>query len=98
MRKGPSHTVKVTGISDELLSLIDKNIRRVHAKGRSEYIRELIRKDLLACEKGKPFYEAASREEWSDVFRRWAESHHRDFSPLTDKATRRESIYGDRGA
>lgn len=43
-----SHTIKVTGVSDELLQLLDERIRAQHATGRSEYIRELIRRDVLA--------------------------------------------------
>lgn len=43
----PSHTIKVTGVSDELLKLLDERVRCQHSIGRSEYIRELIRKDVL---------------------------------------------------
>jgi metal-responsive CopG/Arc/MetJ family transcriptional regulator len=43
-----SHTIKVTGVSDELLRLLDQRIQAQHATGRAEYIRELIRKDVLA--------------------------------------------------
>lgn len=43
----PSRTIKVTGVSEELLSLLDQRIRSQHAAGRSDYIRELIRKDVL---------------------------------------------------
>lgn len=42
-----SHTIKVTGVSDELLRLLDERIQAQHSTGRSEYIRELIRRDLL---------------------------------------------------
>ena len=42
-----SHTIKVTGVSEQLLQLLDDRIRSRHATGRSEYIRELIRKDVL---------------------------------------------------
>jgi len=45
-----SHTIKVTGVSDELLQLLDQRIQRRHATGRAEYIRELIRSDVLAAE------------------------------------------------
>lgn len=44
-----SHTIKVTGVSEELLTLLDKRIRAQHATGRSEYIRELIRRDVLGA-------------------------------------------------
>lgn len=52
-----SHTIKVTGVSTELLELLDKQIAARHATGRSEYIRELIRKDVLFPEGGGKFRE-----------------------------------------
>jgi hypothetical protein len=42
-----SHTIKVTGVSSELLDLLDQRIRSQNSVGRSEYIRELIRKDVI---------------------------------------------------
>lgn len=45
-----SHTIKVTGVSDELLQLLDQRIQARHATGRAEYIRELIRRDVLPAE------------------------------------------------
>jgi metal-responsive CopG/Arc/MetJ family transcriptional regulator len=45
-----SHTIKVTGVSDGLLQLLDRRIEAQHATGRAEYIRELIRKDVLTGE------------------------------------------------
>jgi metal-responsive CopG/Arc/MetJ family transcriptional regulator len=42
-----SHVVKVTGMSEDLLSLLDARVRERHAAGRAEYIRELIRRDVL---------------------------------------------------
>ena len=42
-----SRTIKVTGVSDELLQLLDERIEAQHSTGRSEYIRELIRRDVL---------------------------------------------------
>ena len=47
-----SHTIKVTGVSEELLQLLDQRIRMQHAAGRAEYIRELIRRDVLNGSKG----------------------------------------------
>jgi hypothetical protein len=44
-----SHTIKVTGVPEELLQLLDQRIRTQHATGRSEYIRELIRRDVLGA-------------------------------------------------
>jgi hypothetical protein len=42
-----SHVVKVTGVTDELLGLLDGRVRARHSTGRSEYIRDLLRQDLL---------------------------------------------------
>jgi hypothetical protein len=42
-----SHIVKVTGITDDLLRLLDERVRQRHSTGRAEYIRELIRRDVL---------------------------------------------------
>ncbi|MGO8673346.1 MAG: hypothetical protein ACLQVD_18545 [Capsulimonadaceae bacterium] len=42
-----SHVVKVTGVTEELLGLLDDRVRARHATGRAEYIRELLRRDLL---------------------------------------------------
>ena len=42
-----SQVVKVTGMSEELLHLLDTRVRQVRATGRAEYIRELIRRDAL---------------------------------------------------
>jgi metal-responsive CopG/Arc/MetJ family transcriptional regulator len=39
-------TIKVSGFSDELLALVEKRWAR-HYGDRSEYIRDLIRKDVL---------------------------------------------------
>ena len=49
-----SHTIKVTGVPEELLQLLDQRIRTRHATGRSEYIRELIRRDVLAAPGAAP--------------------------------------------
>ncbi len=42
-----SHVVKVTGMSEELLELLDARVKQQQATGRAEYIRELIRRDAL---------------------------------------------------
>ena len=42
-----SHIVKVTGITDDLLHLLDERVRQRHSTGRAEYVRELIRRDVL---------------------------------------------------
>ncbi len=68
-----SHTIKVTGVSDELLLLLDERIQAQHSTGRAEYIRELIRKDVLGARAGAagpasfreilaPVHEATARQ------------------------------------
>ena len=42
-----SRTIKVTGVPQDLVALLDQRVKDRHAVGRSEYIRELIRKDVL---------------------------------------------------
>ena len=46
-KSGTSHVVKVTGMSAELLELLDARVRQQQVTGRAEYIRELIRRDAL---------------------------------------------------
>lgn len=90
-------TIKVTGVSDELVSLLDAKIREVHAAGRAEYVRELIRKDVL--QKKRPFYETASPQERAKDFMEWTRSlQHLRLPHLPDKALSRESLYGKQRA
>jgi len=42
-----SHVVKVTGITDNLLHLLDERVKQRHSTSRAEYVRELIRRDVL---------------------------------------------------
>lgn len=42
-----SRTIKVTGIPEELLQRLDRHIQTLPVTGRSEYIRELIHRDVL---------------------------------------------------
>lgn len=42
-----ANVIKISGISDELLSLVDARWKSQHFADRSEYIRDLVRKDLL---------------------------------------------------
>ena len=43
-----AHTIKVSGISNELLSRVDERWKGQHYADRSEYVRDLIRKDVIA--------------------------------------------------
>lgn len=49
-----SHTIKLSGVSDELLRLLDERVRAEQATGRSEYILDLIRQDVLSQANGRP--------------------------------------------
>jgi Arc/MetJ-type ribon-helix-helix transcriptional regulator len=42
-----AHTIKISGLSDELLSRVDERWKGRHYADRSEYVRDLIRKDVL---------------------------------------------------
>lgn len=48
-KRRTSQVVKVTGMSEELLRLLDARVQQQQATGRAEYIRELIRRDALAA-------------------------------------------------
>ena len=60
-KSGTSLVVKVTGMSEELLRLLDARVRQQQATGRAEYIRELIRRDVLAPQDHKPKRHKARR-------------------------------------
>ncbi len=56
-----SQVVKVTGMSEELLRLLDARVKQQQATGRAEYIRELIRRDALAAQPHTPKRRKARR-------------------------------------
>ena len=43
----PCQTIKITGVPEELVRLLDIRVKERHIVGRSEYLRDLIRKDVL---------------------------------------------------
>ena len=45
-----SRTIRVSGISDELLHRLDEKVRQQHAASRAAYIRELICRDVRGPE------------------------------------------------
>lgn len=42
-----AHTIKISGVSDELLRRVDERWKGRHYADRSEYVRDLIRKDVF---------------------------------------------------
>ncbi len=42
-----AHIIKISGVSDELLRRVDERWKGRHYADRSEYVRDLIRKDVL---------------------------------------------------
>ncbi len=41
-----THTIQITGIPEEMLERLDSRARERHVADRSEYVRELIARDL----------------------------------------------------
>ena len=91
-----AHVVKVTGVSDELLRLFDERVRELHYAGRAEYVRELIRRDLLA---GNGFRASPNRSQAvrnaQAVFARIEERGRLGVEPLSPGADSRAAIYAD---
>jgi len=99
-----SHVIKVTGIPEELLILLDRRIQDQHSTGRAEYIRELIRRDLFGNSGNvlpinrSPNREEINSKEWRKALRQWIASlPKRKTPPLSDEAVRRENMYRYRG-
>ena len=65
-----SQVVKVTGMSEELLRLLDARVKQQQATGRAEYIRELIRRDALAPHEHKPRRHKTRRRSAEDASER----------------------------
>ena len=42
-----ANTIKISGVSDELLSLVEKRWKGQHYADRADYVRDLIRRDLV---------------------------------------------------
>jgi metal-responsive CopG/Arc/MetJ family transcriptional regulator len=55
-----SHVIKVSGVSDELLTRIDDRWKAQHFADRSEYVRDLIRRDILDRETAPKHPESGS--------------------------------------
>lgn len=57
----------VTGMSPELLALLDARVKEQHAAGQAEYVRELIRRDVLS--KRAPAPAPLSEQEMLEEYR-----------------------------
>ena len=93
-----TQVVKVTGVPEELLRLLDDQVAKRHYAGRSEYVRELIRKDLLsgAAPSSLPAFGAKSVSEAEAVFARIEARDTANIRPLAQGADSRDAIYADR--
>lgn len=74
-----AHTIKISGVSDELLRRVDERWKGRHYADRSEYVRDLIRKDVLGEQENatpnfsagirslfRELHDKANREGWTD--------------------------------
>ena len=94
-----THVVKVTGVSDDLLRLLDVRVSQRHYGGRAEYLRELLRRDLLdRPEASTPSASTArSAAEIASIFSQIDAINTSQIEPLAPGADSREAIYGNRG-
>jgi hypothetical protein len=93
-----THVVKVTGVPTEMLRLLDERAQRQHFGGRAEYIRELIRRDVLSEAAYKPASVGVAKttSEAESVFARIEARDMSGVEPLAPGADSRDAIYGDR--
>jgi len=96
--KTKAHVVKVTGVPDDLLHMLDARVGKRRSGGRSKYVRDLIRRDLLGSvedrdpqSNGRPTVADAEA-----IFRRIESRATSHIQPLAPGADSRETIYGDR--
>jgi predicted transcriptional regulator len=61
-----------------------------------DYARMLL-EELLLSNGERPLWKTAKKNEWLRKFNEWMDSHDPALPPLSEEATSRESIYGDRG-
>jgi metal-responsive CopG/Arc/MetJ family transcriptional regulator len=93
-----THIVKVTGVPDELLQLLDDRVAKRHFGGRSQYLRDLMRRDLLDAASANPHPSGGARTvaEAEAIFERIESRDTSHVLPLAPGADSREAIYGDR--
>lgn len=63
-----SYVVKVTGMSPELIALLDARVKEQHAAGRAEYVRELIRRMCCPNNRLRQF-RRRNRKSWQSIMR-----------------------------
>jgi Arc/MetJ-type ribon-helix-helix transcriptional regulator len=94
-----THIVKVTGVPEELLRLLDDRVNQRHYAGRAEYLRELLRRDLLpeVGEPGRRETNPGTPEQVESAFNRIDQMNQgKNMQPLSQEAFSAEHIYGDR--
>jgi hypothetical protein len=67
-----------------------------HGLTAAEYVRAVLER-IFATPGRAPLWMTATKDEWLKAFNSWMESHDPALPPLSEEATSRESIYGERG-
>jgi Arc/MetJ-type ribon-helix-helix transcriptional regulator len=92
-----THVIKITGVPDELLRLLDDRVNAQHYGGRAEYLRELMRRDLFGWNP-RTHLAAVAPKTTEEVAAAFAHIEARDMShvqPLAEGADSRGAIYGN---
>ena len=86
----------MNAISDEQIApeIVQASIAKASSHGLSinDYLRQELGLTNSAQRPERPFYEAATPEEWVREFTRWADSHEPNTPALPVEAVSRESI------
>ena len=93
-----TRVVRISGIPEEMLAQPDERVAKRWNGGRSQYVRDLIKQDLLARpERAEMNPVAQSVDEAMAVFDRIESRDTSRVKPLAPGADSREAIYGARG-
>ena len=91
--------LKITGVPEELIHQLDELVSERHYAGRSEFVRELIRREVTEKSETRKLTELRPRtaDELRAFFARIDARDWSDVKPLAPDADSREAIYGDHG-
>ena len=89
--------IKVTGVPEDLIRQLDDRVSERHYGGRSEYLRELMRRDLSANAEARTQLQPRRRsvDDIKAVFARIESRDGGHVQPLAPDVDVREIIYGD---